>query len=396
MNLSFTPEQEELRREIREFLAESLPAGWEGPPSALSDDDWEFAVEFNHKLAGRGWIAPAWPREYGGLGAGHIEQAIFAEELGYHRAPHGQRIFGISMIGPTLIVHGSEEQKREHLPGITSATVNWCQGYSEPGSGSDLASLETRAVRDGDDYVINGQKIWTTGAQHSDWMFLLARTDPDLPKHKGISFFLLDMKTPGITVRPLINIQDRHEFNQVFFEDVRVPRRNLVGPENGGWYVGMTLLDFERSSIGAMASARRALEELADYARTGAGRAPAERRNGIRNGVIGNALAELAIECEVGRLMSYRIASMQAAGQVPNYEASMMKVFATEMRQRLYNFGVNLLGLYGQLGPESPQAPLGGRIELGHLENVAPTIYSGSNEIQRNIIAQRGLGLPRS
>ena len=386
MNLSFTPEENELRCEIRDFLAQALPPDWEGPPSALSDDDWEFAVAFNKKLAERGWIAPAWPREYGGLDASYIEQAIFAEELGYHRAPHGQRIFGVSMIGPTLIVHGSEEQKREHLPGITSATVNWCQGYSEPGSGSDLASLETRAILDGDDYVINGQKIWTTGAQHSDWMFLLARTNPDLPKHKGISFFLLDMKTPGITIQPLINIQNRHEFNQVYFEDVRVPRRNLVGPENGGWYVGMTLLDFERSSIGAIASARRTLEELADYA----------RRCGDGDGIARNGLAELVIECEVGRLMSYRIASMQEAGQVPNYEASMMKVFATEMRQRLYNFGVNLLGLYGQLEPESSLAPLGGRIELGHLENVAPTVYSGSNEIQRNIIAQRGLGLPRN
>ena len=295
------------------------------------------------------------------------------------------------MIGPTLIVHGSEEQKREYLPGITSASVNWCQGYSEPESGSDLASLQTRAELDGDDYVINGQKIWTTGAHHSDWMFLLARTNPDLPKHKGISFLLLDMKTPGISVRPLINIQNRHEFNQVFFEDVRVPRRNLVGPENGGWYVGMTLLDFERSSIGSVASARRTLEEVCAELRGSC----AGNRSEARRAIARAGLAELAVENQIGRMMSYRIASMQMRGQVPNYEASMMKVFATEMRQRLYNFSLNLLGLHGQLAPGSLRAPLNGRIELGHLENVAPTVYSGSNEIQRNIIAQRGLGLPR-
>jgi alkylation response protein AidB-like acyl-CoA dehydrogenase len=389
MNLSFSPDEIRLRDEIRGFLASVLPADWVGPPSALSDDDWEFAESFNKKLAQRGWIAPAWPVEYGGLGATYIEQAIFAEELGYHRAPHGQRIFGVNMIGPTLIVHGTDLQKREYLPGITSSTVNWCQGYSEPGSGSDLASLETRAVLDGDDYVINGQKIWTTGAHHSDWMFLLARTDPELPKHKGISFFLLDLKTPGVSVRPLINIQDRHEFNQVFFEDVRVPRRNLVGPENGGWYVGMTLLDFERSSIGAVAASRRMLEDLACYVKSCAA------VHGGRRAVVRNNLAELALEIEVGRMMSYRIASMQDAGELPSYEASMMKAFATEVRQRLYNTGINLLGLYGQLDDESPRTPLAGLIELGYLENVAPTVYSGSNEIQRNIIAQRGLGLPR-
>jgi hypothetical protein len=231
MDFTFTAKELRLRDELRAFLGQTLPPDWPGPPSELADDDdqWAFAQEFNRELAARGWIAPAWPKEYGGLGASYIEQAIFAEELGYARAPHGQRIFGVNMLGPTLIVHGTEEQRREHLPGITSAKVLWCQGYSEPGSGSDLASLQTRAVRDGDDYIINGQKIWTTGAHRADWMFLLARTDPDAPKHKGISFFLLDMKTPGISVRPLINIQNRHEFNQVFFEDVRVPRRNLAG-----------------------------------------------------------------------------------------------------------------------------------------------------------------------
>jgi alkylation response protein AidB-like acyl-CoA dehydrogenase len=393
MDFRFTESEERLRQELRAFLKETLPPDWQGLGSEISDDDWEFGQWFNKKLAERGWIAPAWPKEYGGLGATYIEQAIFGEELAYHRAPNGGRIFGVGMIGPTLIVHGTEEQKRRHLPGIARGEVLWCQGYSEPGAGSDLASLQTRAVRDGDEYVINGQKIWTTQAHRAHWMFLLARTDPNAPKHKGISFFLVDMKTPGITVRPILNMADRHEFNEVFFEDVRVPKENLVGGENRGWYVAMTLLDFERSSIGASAASRRTLEELAQFARE-------ERVGGngariIDQGWVRQGLAERFIEVEVARWMSYRVASMQQRGQVPNYEASMVKVFATEAAQRMYHFGTKLLGLYGQLRPGSKYAPLFGRIEQGYLTSVAPTIYSGTNEIQRNIIATRGLGLPR-
>jgi len=239
---------------------------WDGAAGDIARENFEFQRQFNKQLAKKGWIAPAWPKQYGGLGASHIEQMIFSEELAYRRAPNGQRVFSVGMIGPTLIVHGSEEQKAEHLPRITSGESAWCQGYSEPGAGSDLAALQTRAEHDGDDYVINGQKIWTTGAHVSDWMFMVARTDPEAPKHKGISFLLVDMKSPGITVRPLINLADRHEFNEVFLEDVRVPRRNLVGAENNGWYVAMTLLDFERSSVGVSASGRRTLEEITAFA----------------------------------------------------------------------------------------------------------------------------------
>lgn len=391
MDFAFSAEQDALRQEVRAFLKQALPPNWSGSGSDIGDDDWQLARGFNRQLAARGWIAPAWPKQYGGLGASHVEQMIFSEELAYHRAPPGQRVFGVGMIGPTLIVHGSEEQKQQHLSGITSGDIAWCQGYSEPGAGSDLAALQTRAERDGDEYIVNGQKIWTTGAHISDWIFLLARTDPNLPKHKGISFFLVDMKTPGITVRPLVNMVNRHEFNEVFFEAVRVPRSNMVGPENGGWYVAMTLLDFERSSVGSVASARRTLEELAAYASQ-------TRRDGsplIRQGRVRLGLAELAIENEVGRMMAYRVGSMQDAGRVPNYEASMVKVYATELGQRLSNFGVNMLGLYGHLRPESAFAALDGRLEQSYLTAVAPTIYSGSNEIQRSIIAQRGLGLPR-
>jgi alkylation response protein AidB-like acyl-CoA dehydrogenase len=388
MEFKFTAEHEALRKEVREFLAEALPNRGTGPVRPTSQENWEEQLAFNKKLAQKGWIAPAWPKEYGGLGWSHINQMIFSEELSYAGAPDGGRVFNVGMIGPTLIVHGTPEQKAEHLPRITNAEVTWCQGYSEPGAGSDLASLQTRAVRDGDDYVVNGQKIWTTGAHHADWCFLLVRTDPDAPKHKGISFLLVDMKTPGITVRPLVNMAGYHEFNEVFFEDVRVPVRNRVGEENRGWYVAMTLLDFERSNVASIAANQRQLELLMQTWR--------ERRSGESyRDILRHRLADLWIANETGRMLAYRIAWMQEAGQIPNYEASVIKVFATELGQRITNFGVNLFGPAGALEPDSKYAVANGVFEKGHLVNVAPTIYSGSNEIQRNIIAQRGLGLPR-
>ncbi|GIW16066.1 MAG: acyl-CoA dehydrogenase [Tepidiforma sp.] len=388
MEFKFTAEHEALRKEVRDFLAEALPNRGVGPVRPTSQENWEEQLAFNKKLAKKGWIAPAWPKEYGGLGWSHINQMIFSEELAYAGAPDGGRVFNVGMIGPTLIVHGTPEQKAEHLPRITNAEVTWCQGYSEPGAGSDLASLQTRAVRDGDDYVVNGQKIWTTGAHHADWCFLLVRTDPDAPKHKGISFLLVDMKTPGITVRPLINMAGYHEFNEVFFEDVRVPVRNRVGEENRGWYVAMTLLDFERSNVASIAANQRQLELLMQLWR--------ERRSGeAYRDILRHRIADLWVANEVGRMLAYRIAWMQEAGRIPNYEASVIKVFATELAQRITNFGVNLFGPAGALEPDSKYAVANGVFEKGHLVNVAPTIYSGSSEIQRNIIAQRGLGLPR-
>ncbi|MFN8556840.1 MAG: acyl-CoA dehydrogenase family protein [Dehalococcoidia bacterium] len=356
MELKFGEREEALRSEVRTFLTEQLAdprLKGSGRDARTDDAAFEAAKQFNAELAKRGWIAPAWPKEYGGLGASIYEQMVFNEEFGYYGAPDtGTRGFGVGMIGPTLIIHGSEEQKREHLPRITSGDAIWCQGYSEPGSGSDLASLQTRAVRDGDEYVVNGQKIWTSGGHRANWMFLLARTDPDAPKHRGISFFLLDVKnTPGVTVRPLINMANRHHFNEVFFEDVRIPRRNLVGEENRGWYVGMTLLDYERSGVGATAAQRRVLERMTDHLKN----APAWTRERSRVG-----LANLVIENNVCRYLGYRIGYIQSRGQVPNYEASVVKVFQSELSQRIYRFGVNMLGLPGQLMPEQPGAPFEG------------------------------------
>jgi 3-oxocholest-4-en-26-oyl-CoA dehydrogenase alpha subunit len=387
MEFKFTEEHEQLRAEVRSFLAGSVTEG-PGPARSTSQENWDEQLAFMKKLASKGWIAPAWPKEYGGLAWPHIKQMIFSEELAYAGAPDGGRVFNVGMIGPTLIVHGTDAQKKEHLPRITNADVIWCQGYSEPGAGSDLASLQARAVRDGDDYVVNGQKIWTTGAHHADWCFLLVRTDPEAPKHKGISFLLCDMKTPGITVRPLVNMAGYHEFNEVFFEDVRVPVANRIGEENSGWYVAMTLLDFERSNVASIAANQRTLEHLANVIRT-------NKPGGAYIDILRHKLADLWVANETGRLLSYRTAWMQESGRIANYEASVIKILATELGQKIQNFGVNLFGLAGALEPESKYAPLNGIIEKGHLSAVSPTIYSGSSEIQRNIIATRGLGLPR-
>ena len=392
MEFRFTPEQEVLRQQLREFFKQELPDDRQlGEDEADSEEEWQFVRQFQKKLASRGWLVPHWPKQYGGAALGIMEQVIMREETAYHRAPLAD-IFGVNMLGPVLMMFGSEEQKREYLPGIASAEVTWCQGYSEPEAGSDLASLQTRAVRDGDDYVINGQKIWTTNAHRAEWMFLLARTDPEATKHKGISFLIAPMSSPGITVQPLINMTDRHGFNEVFFEDVRVPAKGLVGEENRGWYVGAALLDFERSSIGNAAASRRSLDELVRYCREESG-------NGkplIGEAIVRNRLAEIAIETEMARFLSYRVASIQARGEVPNMEASVAKVYNSELSQRLAGTGVEIMGLYGQVRPESKKwARLRGEFTMSYMMTLGISIAGGTSEIMRNIIAQRGLGLPR-
>jgi alkylation response protein AidB-like acyl-CoA dehydrogenase len=393
MDFRFTPKEEAFRQEIRQWLKENLPENWHEERFTRDRDaeTWNIYREFARRLAKKRWVAPHWPVEYGGLGLSVMEQVVFNEEMAYHGAPMGYISIGVGWAGPTIIVYGTEEQKRRHLSAIANAETMWCQGFSEPNAGSDLASLQTRAVRDGDDYIINGQKIWTSGAHLADWMILLARTDPDAPKHKGISYFLLDMKTPGITVQPLIDMMDNHGFNQVFFENVRVPKDCLLGEENRGWYMAATTLDFERSSIGAAAGARRLLEDLAAYTYE-------TKRNGQRlidDVRVRTRLAEAAIEAEIGRFLSYRVASIQARGQVPNYESSIAKLFNTEMALRLARAGLQILGLYGQLRPESRWVQLRGRFERQYLWQTGMVVGGGTSEIQRNIIAIRGLGLPR-
>jgi alkylation response protein AidB-like acyl-CoA dehydrogenase len=391
MDFRFSEKEEGFRTEVREFLDRELAAEDESEPFDIrSEEHWRRANVFMKKLSKKGWIAMHWPKEYGGYGASIMEQLIYNEEMAYRRAPLVNQS-GTNMVGPTLILYGSEEQKKQHLGGITSGEIIWSQGYSEPQAGSDLASLQTRAVRDGDDYIINGQKIWTSNAHRSQWMFMLARTDPEAPKHKGISFFLVDMKSPGIEVRPLVNLAGQHGFNEVFFEDVRVPKENLVGEENRGWYVGVTLLDFERSNISGAAAAKREFERLVRYARE-------TRHNGrtlLELPHLRYKLAETAIEIEIGRGMSYRVASIQNSGGIPNYEASMAKLFHSELAHRLARVGTQVVGTYGALRPGSKHAQLEGQFTESYMTSLGGMIAAGTSEIQRGIIAGRGLGLPR-
>ncbi|HEX6031540.1 MAG TPA: acyl-CoA dehydrogenase family protein [Tepidiformaceae bacterium] len=391
VDFTFPAETEQWRSELRAFLKAELPPGFEGSDDFFDKEEQvPFAREFSKKLGARRWFAPAWPEQYGGMGKSAIEQMILNEELAYHRAPASGRLFTIGITGPTVMVNASEEQKQRWLPEMANGEAWYCQGFSEPESGSDLASMQTKAVRDGDDYVINGQKIWTSNGHVADKMLLLARTDPDVPKHKGISAFVVDMKTPGISVQGIPNMAYRRDFNQVFFEDVRVPAENLFGGENRGWYVAATTLDFERSNIAAISGARRTVHDLILWSK--------ETHKGVRpweKPEVRHKLADLSVEVEVGRLIAYRTAWLQSKGDVPNYEASIGKVWMALLGIKVGNIGVNLMGPYGQLWQGSKWAPLHGRVLESYLLAVSGPIGGGTTEIQRNIIAQRGLGLPR-
>lgn len=380
MDFTFTQSEEDFRTRLRGFLSEHAT-------NASSGEEPDPALE--RKLADHGWLTMAWPKAYGGGGASHMEQLIFKEEMTRAGANFDQ--LAINLAGPTIIVHGTEAQKKEHLPHIARAARRWCQGFSEPGAGSDLASLQTRAVRDGDDYVINGQKIWTSNAHNADWMMMLARTDPDAPKHRGISMFLVNMKSHGIDVRPLIQLTGVHGFNEVYFEDVRVPAANMVGEENRGWYVATTTLDFERSGIERNLTAKADWWRIYEALRTPEGRRAVHASGGAWR----HRLAGLRIEVEVGRWMARRVAFMQSKGLVPNAESSMSKGYNSEVGQRVDEFGINVFGLLGQLG-DGPWAALGGRAAFRYLDSRRLTIGQGTAEIQRNIIATRGLGLPRA
>jgi alkylation response protein AidB-like acyl-CoA dehydrogenase len=393
MDFRFTPEEEAFRQEVREFLRQEVPPDWEGVFLEEEEKEWKQGRAFVKKLSQKGWVAPAWPKEYGGMEASPALQLVYNEEMGYHRAPIGSIIQAVGYIGPAILFFGTEEQKKQHLPPITAGETVWSQGFSEPEAGSDLASLKTRAVKDGDDWVINGDKIWTSNAHRSEWCIVLARTDPAAPKHKGISFFLVDMKTPGITVQPVINMANVHSFNQVFFEDVRVPRSALLGQENQGWYIAAMTLDYERSSLvaAAVSMAKRGLDDLVGYCKE-------TKVNGTRlldDPLVRHKLAEIAIEIEVGKYMVYRVVSQQARKEPGSIEAAVCKLYNTEMDVRLANTGIEILGLYGQLQKDSKWAQLMGRFQKSYLYAIAMVVGGGSSEIQRNIIAMRGLGLPR-
>lgn len=392
MDLRFTEEEESFRREVIEFIEKEVPPAirvdYDGLD--LSPEQFEFAGRLDRKLAQKGWLCMHWPREYGGHGVSITKQLIFNEEMAFRGVPSRGHM-GINIVGPAIMLYGSDEQKRKFLPPITRGELEWCQGFSEPNSGSDLASLRTSAKQDGDGYVINGQKIWSSRAHHASYCWLLARTDPEAPKHKGLSTFAVDMKAPGITVRPIVTVLGSTHFCEIFFDNVRIPAHALVGQRDQGWYQAMGTLSFERSGINRVASVRRALRDLVEYVKT-------HERNGVplsRDAIVRHHLAELETEIEVARLLCYRVAWLQMKGQVPSYEASMARVFGHELSQKVARVGMKILQLRCQLMPGDPRAPIGGNLARAFLSTISNTIRSGTSEIQRNIIAQRGLGLPR-
>jgi alkylation response protein AidB-like acyl-CoA dehydrogenase len=403
MDFHDTPEEAAFRTEVREFIDKECEPGIRrrGFGAMFGGGGWDDirmgTDEYRRrngawakKLSEKGWIAPAWPKEYGGAGMTVMQQFIFNQEMAVSGAPRGGNYgIGAGWAGPTIILYGTEEQKKKYLPGIVKGDEIWCQGFSEPGAGSDLASLQTRAVKDGDDYIVNGQKIWTSGAHVAKFMILLARSDPDAPKHKGISYFILDMKTPGIEVRPLVNMANNHDFNEVFFDNVRIPKENLIGEENRGWYVGTTTLDFERSGIAASVSHGLMVRDLGDFMRENKTEGFVKSTPEIRN-----EIADRAIEAEVEQMLCTQVISMQNRGLVPNKESSIAKLFSSELDVRISRTAMKALGLYSQV-TSGHRAAANGRVASTYLYATTSTVGGGTSEIQRNIIASRGLGMPR-
>jgi alkylation response protein AidB-like acyl-CoA dehydrogenase len=397
MDFRFTPEEEALRKQFDDFFREEMrnaPPEWWTYEEALFGLDvcWEFHKKVAKKLAAKGWLSHAWPKEYGGQDASLIEQFIFSDVQGYHRGA-GVDPWGIQMLAPTLLFGGSEEQKKEHLPYIARAERFWTQLWSEPGAGSDLACLTTRAVRQGDDYIVNGQKIWTSGAHRADWGFMIARTDPNSKRSRGLSFFLLDMKTPGITIKPILSLDGSYLFNEVFFDDVRIPARNRVGEENEGWLASQMTSNSERSMIMLFSYIRRELEELIEFCKE-------TKKDGkplSQNPYVRHRLAQLAIEIESGRAYSYFVVWNQIKGGLISAGpyAAAAKVMATELNQRFFYTGGQILGMYSQI-KESKWAPLQGRFEKEYQHCPSLNMGGGTSEIMRNLVCSLGLGLPRS
>jgi len=395
MDLEFTPEEEVFRQEVRSWLEENLPKDYD-PDEYFSTPDVdkkvEIALAWQKKLYEGGWTGLNWPKEYGGRGATVIEQHIFNEELGRARAPMAAINFiGVAMVGPTVIHWGTDEQKKRYLPKILSSEEIWCQGFSEPGAGSDLAALSTQAVEEGDHYIINGQKTWTSMAHYSDLIYLLARTNKEVKKHKGISAFAVDMKSPGITVRPLVQLTGDSDFNEVFFEDVKVPKENMLGPKDQGWDVAITTLMYERAGMGAGMEFEHVLNQLLALAqKTQRGGVSASQDPWVRQ-----QIAQFIIEWNAVKYTDLRALSKQISGEPPGWEGSICKLGSSYMNLRMTSFAAELLGPYGQLTRDCPLSVDQGAWLKQALMARAFTIGGGTSEIQRSILATRALGLPR-
>ena len=397
MDFKLTKEQEALKKEFEGFFRDEMKNAphqiKHGTRYAVyeTEETYKFHRNMARKLGQKGWLARAWPKEYGGEGASPIEQLLFNEIREKYNAP-GVDFIGLHMFAPTLLIGATDEQKKRLLPPIAGGEVFYCQGWSEPDAGSDLAALATSAIRDGDHYVVNGQKIWTSGAHKADCMFLLARTDPESKRSKGLSVFYLRMDYPGIEVHPIRYMNGMNSYNEIFFNDVRIPEGDRIGPENEGWQLTRTMMNFERSGVGQYAAGKKALEEIIEYVKT-------TKRDGrflSKHPIVRRKIAKLFIDLEAGYTLAYKIAWLQEKKglKVAACAASESKVFGTELMQRIAGFATEIMGLYGQLEP-SKWAPLYGKMVDLYQTSIGSNIASGSNEIQRDIIAWSGLRLPR-
>jgi alkylation response protein AidB-like acyl-CoA dehydrogenase len=376
MDLTFSETEAAFRDELRAWFATNDP----GPEPRNEDDNYAWRRDWQRRLAAGGWAGVHWPREYGGRGATITESAIFFEELGRAGAPLPANVLGLLLAGPTIMVWGSDEQKERYLPPILTAEEIWCQGFSEPDAGSDLAALKTRAVKDGDEWVVTGQKVWTSGAQHSKWCMLVARTDQDAPKHKGLTYFILDMEQPGVQVRPLVQITGEPEFNELFIEEARIPDENVLGGVGNGWKVALTTLMNERSGLAFFLQVR--LRQLLDALVE-----EAAARGLLDDPVMADKLGALHLKAEILRLTAYRgLTAIEKYGQ-PGPEGSLTKWMWSETNQELAQFAADLLG------PEA--LTTGNRWAYELLRSRGNTIEGGTTEILKNIVAERVLGLPR-
>jgi alkylation response protein AidB-like acyl-CoA dehydrogenase len=378
VDLTFSERERAFRDELRNWLAENPPAP--EPSEGGEDVHYAWRRDWQRRLYDAGWAAPAWPAEYGGRGASLTESAIYFEELGLARVPLPANVLGLLLGGPTLMVWGSDEQKERYLAPILSAEEIWCQGFSEPDAGSDLAALKTRAVKDGDEWVVTGQKVWTSGAQYSKWCMLVARTDSDSPKHKGLTYFLMDMEQSAVQVRPLRQIIGEAEFNELFIEEARIPEANVVGGVGNGWKVALTTLMNERAGLGFLLQVR--LRQLLDDTR-----ALARERGLLDDPLYADALAEMHIRCESIRLLAWKgLTDIERYGQ-PGPEGSLVKWLWSDTNQRLTSLAAEIAG---------PEALINGTswsYEL--LRARGNTIEGGTTEVLKNIVAERVLGLPR-
>lgn len=393
MDFSYSPQEEAFRQGFRSWLADhmkELPAWWAHPdvpgPEVDSKEHHDFTVLWHRKLHNGGYAGITWPREYGGRGGTPMEEVIFHEEIARHRAPGLSNLHGIGWCGPAILRFGTDAQKQRFIPRILNCDEIWCTFYSEPGAGSDMANVQTRAVEEGNCYVVNGQKVWSSHAHLADWAVLLVRTDPTAPKHRGLSYLLVDMKTPGINVRPLRNITGTAEFNETFFDSVRIPKDQIIGQKNMGWYVAAGALEFERSSLGASIARENTIRDLV---------AVIQQLGKNHDPVMRQKLAQLYVEMNVTKYMGLRNLTRQLREGRPGPEGSLGSLIGVELNQRIQDFAMQVQGPYSRLMHGSPHSIQQGRWQYSFLRSRGASLETGTTEIKRNVIAERVLGLPR-